>query len=146
MRIVGGSSWFVETTLGEIKSNDDVAGACYQLSLALATAELVLLALASPRSATPASSPVAEAQPEATTEAFAAQGTAGGGVASCAASAAPLPSPTFADGLHEGLDYLLVGLIFAAKAAARRAPGRGCDHDPLIRFVAPQKVRVSLAG
>ena len=127
----GRCSFLVETTLGEIKSNDDVPGACFQLCLALATAEQVLLVLASPRSDTPASSPLPSPTTAVVTDTS--QATSGAGVA---ASAAPL----------SGLDYLLVGLIFAAKAAATRAPGRGLLLSSLVCFVAPGKVHVSLAG
>jgi hypothetical protein len=43
----------IEATIGEIKSNADVSGACRQLSIALAVLERVIVVLGSPRARAP---------------------------------------------------------------------------------------------
>jgi hypothetical protein len=195
-----GSMCLVEATIGEIKSNDDVSGACRQLSIALAVIERAICVLAAPRvSAEAARVPVlqgaagtggglrrhASFNSETVAAALAAHGAFDQGsdtiplapfyraleLKQRAASAKPavVPAAGGADGalsrdetvsISSGLpadpvltpspslafDYRLTGLIFAAKASAAYAEGRGLELASDVRFVDRSKIHICLSG
>lgn len=200
-----GDVCLIEVTIGEIKSNADVSGACRQLSIALAVIERVIGVLATPRAASrghakssgklrQASSPEAVVMPpsdaseqdtlpmapfDSALELEQQRGSLPPGASSDsgpensaaprgpaadiagarpnpppfsdeAVSAAPspaVPSPTVADPTPNlRLDYRLTGLIFAAKASAAYAEGRGLDLAPDVEFVDRSKIHICLSG
>ena len=64
-----------------------------------------------------------------------------------AASSPALPSLTVVDSIPcLRLDYRLTGLIFASKASAAYAEGRGLDLAPDVEFVDRSKIHICLSG
>ena len=203
-----GDVCLIEVTIGEIKSNADVSGACRQLSIALAVLERVIGVLAAPRASTrelakssgtlrqavTAPGAVVISQSSASAHdtlpmapfyraleleqqrgalppsAFSDSGSGNLAVPPSwgptadiagarlnppppsdeAVSAAPspaAPSPTVAvQNPMLRLDYRLTGLIFAAKASAAYAEGRGLDLAPDVEFVDCSKIHICLSG
>lgn len=150
----------IEVTIGEVKSNADVSGACRQLSVALAVVERVVCVLAAPRtpSATRERAPLPAAADQASqppsppqaarlaaasgvespgTPAVSDAEVAPGGAAACGS-----PGPALPARITPVLDYRLTGLIFAAKASASYAAGRGLELASDVHFVDRSKTHI----